>query len=212
MTVLFRFDVTGMKVLRQPATLAISLVVTVVSACDATRAAPIHADQDGQLISTNQRWSASNEQSKLIAGNLTVGQSAGASDTLTFAFANGVTLETRHALLPADDADVRALVDHVQTELGAPAGAFPAFYEVLEERVATSAPQGGLCGGQRTRFLAAAEFVDAAGVRALRIASFQVPTAGTVTLGAAPDRPRIDPTKLLPCFALDYRSPDAGEP
>ncbi len=205
------------------------------SACEAAGQSP-KADPD--IIETSQselhtpgvvrqRWRAANEQAEAIAGSLIIAPSDRESGAVSFAFAHGVTLWARPAMLPIEDEDVRTLVRDTQEWIGAPAGTFPVFYEVTEERVALTAPQGGLCGGMRTRVIAIAEFLDDggsenAGKWALHIVAFHTPprdplapvkfqptqSSGTSGVGGAP-RHRIDPASLRDCFAFDFVQPQA---
>ncbi len=143
------------------------------------------------------QWRAVNEQASAISGNLVVRRTDPRAGEITLAFAHGVTLWARPARLPASDIGVRALLARTRRTLGTPEGVFPALYEVVEERVAMSAPQGGLCGGQRSRYLAIAEFMQEDGNWALRVVSFHVPPKEMRSR-------RIDPSALRDCFAFDF--------
>ena len=207
------------------------------AACDSAQSIPhdssprgaVQAPAPGTHLPFHQRWRATNGQAKQIAGNLTIATVGPGAGAVTFAFANGVTIWATPALLPVDDASVRALVMSVQKSLGAPADVFPSFYSVRDERVALSAPQGGLCGGVRTRLLAVVQFqrepTDGTDTRTLlRVAAFHARTSAasgaparlSLSGGAAPaassPRPeRLDPTALHPCFDFDYER-DAADP
>lgn len=187
-----------------------------ISACNAPANVAVAPDGDDVAPGeARQRWLSANEQAKSVAGNLSIGLTDDASGQLSLAFSHGVTLWVRPALLPEQDAAVRKLVGETQRKLGAPAAVFPQFYEVVEERVAVSAPHGGLCAGLRTRVVAIAEFQDPQENWILRMASFHVPRQGAI-LPQSPslnpslnpgERPRVDPGKLLDCFAFDFVRP-----
>lgn len=205
------------------------------SACDAAGQSPpasrvvmeaSHAEFEAPGL-TRQRWRAANEQAESIAGSVTIAASDRAEDAVSFAFAHGVTLWARPALLPIEDDEVREMVRVAQEQIGAPAGAFPSFFEVMEERVALTAPQGGLCGGVRTRVIAVTEFLDGGGAEdsglwALRIVAFHAPagdplrpvsltlTQSSETGAGRPTRHRINPSNLRDCFSFDFIQSDAG--
>jgi hypothetical protein len=185
------------------------------------RSPPVQQQQESFAPdAARQRWTAANTQAELLAGNLTVARSATTGDELSFAFAHGVTLWARPARLPVDDAQVRALALSVQEKLGAPPDVYPTFFEVTEERVAISAPQGGLCGGLKTRIIAVAEFAENPGNGSgqaetwkLRMTAFHVPplagaTISTDRLGTGASSHRsgapINAERLTDCFSFDY--------
>jgi hypothetical protein len=204
------------------------------SSCEAAgqspKAAPETIETSQSELTTpgvaRQRWRAANEQAEAIAGSLIIAPSDREAGAVSLAFAHGVTLWARPAMLPVEDADVRKLVRDTREWIGAPDDTFPVFYEVMEERVALTAPQGGLCGGMRTRVIAIAEFLDQSGNKgaeqwALHIVAFHTPSgdplapvkflsiqSATAGLGGSPRR-RVDPANLRDCFAFDYVQPQA---
>lgn len=170
-----------------------------LAACEPRDPATPQPDAAELQLAASGRWRASNAQARDLVGNLSIDSVDAARGAITLAFANGVTVWAAPALLPRDDASVRELVDDMRDVLGAPPATFPTLYAVTDERVATSAPAGGLCGGLRTRLVAVATFDDAAGVPQLRLASFHT------GLGAPPPQ-RPESGRLKPCFAFDYEA------
>ncbi|MDX2235207.1 MAG: hypothetical protein NW200_11985 [Hyphomonadaceae bacterium] len=139
------------------------------------------------------RWRAANDQARTIAGNLHVAPPEAGSDIVSLAFGQGITVRARPATLPAEDADVRTRLDQARKLLGAGPADFPTHFTVIQETVAMSAPQGGLCGGLRTRMLAVVGMVDPEGRRLLRLAAFHGPPPGQPMAGELPA-----------CFTYDF--------
>ena len=179
-------------------------VLSLLAACDtaisgAREPAPDEVGEHQAMASPFEIWRPANGQAEAITGNLTSGASDGRS---TFAFAKGVTIWAEPAQLPLNDAEVRALVRDVQQDLGVAADVFPTFFEVREERVAMSAPQGGLCGGMRARWIAMARAPDEGEGESLRLVAYHGSSMEVVTLAAA--RRRLDPARMHLCFAFDF--------
>ena len=92
---------------------------------------------------------------------------------MIFAFASGVTVRAQpYNVVPADS---RSGVggQSFAALLGGDPRVDVWLYRVLNENVTPSAPQGGLCGGLRTRTMAVSEFVDPSGRWVFKIASFR---------------------------------------
>lgn len=181
-----------------------AVALSLLAACDtAISGARDHSpDAAGDSLATAppfEIWRPANGQAEAITGSLTSGASDGRS---TFAFAKGVTIWAEPAQLPFDDAEVRALVQEVQQDLGVAADVFPTFFEVREERVALSAPQGGLCGGMRARWIAMARAPDEGEGESLRLVAYHGSSMEVVTLAAT--RRRLDPARMHRCFAFDF--------
>lgn len=199
-----------------------------LSACDSSRAPAPEASGEftqapDEIEDTDShtfvgRWVAANEQAAAVAGNLTIGDSDRSSGALSFAFAHGVVVWAAPALLPRQDAEIRALLSATQERLGAPPSAFPVFYDVSEERVAMSAPRGGLCGGLRTRMIAVIALPpsptdsETHARRKLRVVAFHTstPSAETSDISKTVGITRIAPTALKDCFTFDYLEADSA--
>lgn len=144
-------------------------------------------------------WDASNAQASAVTGNLSISAEAAPEGAIVLAFANGVTVHASPAASRSATEQVGgSALSSFGDLLGAPDQLRVRLYAVSEERVATSAPHGGLCGGLRTRALAIAEFVDEDEQWALRIASFH----GDV-LSQEAQNPGL-------CFAYDFRVPESA--
>lgn len=135
-----------------------------------TRVDTVPQEEPGVARST---WRAVNETARATTGNLRVSIESVRGGPVIFAFADGVTLRAQPiAQTPADN---RSGVGG--QSLAAVVGGDPrvdAFiYRVEQETVAQSAAHGGLCGPDRTRYMAVSEFVDSSGRWVFKIASFK---------------------------------------
>ena len=128
--------------------------------------------QEEPAVARSQ-WRAVNEQARAITGNLRVSLEGARGGPVVFAFANGVTVRAQpYGVSPAD---ARSGVggQSFAAVLGGDPRVDVYLYRVLDENVTSSATQGGLCGGERTRNLAVSEFVDGTGRWVFKIASFR---------------------------------------
>ena len=119
------------------------------------------------------QWRAANEQARTVAGNLRVSLQRVRGGPVVFAFANGITVYAQpYNVVPADS---RSGVggQSFAALMGGDPRVEAHLYRVLDETVSASAARGGLCGTERTRFLAVSEFVDASGRWVFKIASFR---------------------------------------
>lgn len=157
-----------------------------------TAAADVDAVAQEEPGAARRFWRSENEQATALAGNVTV--SIDAEDASVFAFADGATLRARAVGVCEGGAPVGS--ETMAGILGAPEPVRINLYEVIEERVSSSALRGGLCGEHPTRILAASEFVDDSEAWVLRVASFQ----GTFT-------PETAGEGLKACFSFDYVQP-----
>jgi hypothetical protein len=118
-------------------------------------------------------WRAVNEITRSVTGNLRVSMDHQRGGPLTFAFATGVTVHAQaYQQVPADR---RSGVggQSLAAVLGGDPRVDAYLYRVRQEIIANSAPLGGLCGEDRTRFMAVSEFVDASGRWVFKIAAFK---------------------------------------
>ena len=118
-------------------------------------------------------WRAVNDVTRGVTGNLRVSMERQRGGPLIFAFATGVTVRAQaYQEVPADRrSDVGG--QSFAAVLGGDPRVDAYLYRVLEETVAQSAPLGGLCGQDRTRFMAVSEFVDASGRWVFKVAAFK---------------------------------------
>lgn len=167
---------------------------------DLTVARTTHAPELLQLVQPG-RWRAANAQATQLVGNVAIREIDASRGEITLAFTHGVTIWARPAPLPGDDAAVRGLLAQMRDALGAPEDVFPTAYAVTDERIAPSAPAGGLCGGVRTRIVALAIFEDESGASVMRLASFHQ--------GFSAPAPGAAAVALKPCFAFDFAGREA---
>lgn len=119
------------------------------------------------------QWRAAGDGARAVTGNLRVSIERNRGGPLIFAFATGVTVRAQpYHVAPADS---RSGVggQSFASLLGGDPRVDVYLYRVLDEQVAGSAPQGGLCGQVRTRYMAVSEFVDSSGRWVFKIASFR---------------------------------------
>ena len=92
---------------------------------------------------------------------------------MVFAFATGVTVRAQ-PYAQVDSADSRSGVggQSYAAVLGGDPRVSAYLYRVQDENV-TSSAQGGLCGQDRTRYLAVSEFVDGSGRWVFKVAAFK---------------------------------------
>lgn len=133
------------------------------------------------------QWRAVNDVARNNTGNLHVSLQAQRGGPVIFAFATGVTVTAQPiADVPADQ---RSGVG--QQSFAAVIGGDPRvdahLYRVVDEQVARSAPQGGLCGSAAVKFLAVSEFVDSSSHWVFRLAAFK----GDRPPGAGADDPQL---------------------
>ncbi len=129
------------------------------------------------------QWRAVGDTARAVTGNLRVSIERTRGGPLIFAFATGVTVRAQpFSVVPAD---TRSSVggQSYAALLGGDPRVDVHLYRVLSENVTPSAPQGGLCGGMRTRIIAVSEFVDSSGRWVFKIASFR----GDGPVGAGED-------------------------
>lgn len=128
--------------------------------------------QEEPAVARSQ-WRAASDTARTISGNLRVSLEGNRGDPVVFAFATGITIRAQpYDVVPADS---RSGVG--SQSLAAVLGGDPRvevhLYRVLTETVTPSAPEGGLCGGRRTRHVAVSEFVDGSGRWVFKVAAFQ---------------------------------------
>jgi len=129
------------------------------------------------------QWRAVGDAARAVTGNLRVSIERNRGGPLIFAFATGVTVRAQpYSVVPADTRSGVGGQSYAAL-LGGDPRVDVHLYRVLSENVTTSAPQGGLCGGMRTRIMAVSEYVDSSGRWVFRIASFR----GDGPVGAGDD-------------------------
>lgn len=119
------------------------------------------------------QWRAVGDTARAVTGNLRVSLERARGGPVIFAFATGVTVRAQpYHVAPADS---RSGVGNQSFAglLGGDPRVDVYLYRVLDENVTSSAPQGGLCGQVRTRYMAVSEFVDASGRWVFKLASFR---------------------------------------
>ena len=134
-----------------------------------------------------QQWRATNDTARNVTGNLHVSLEDQRGGPVIFAFATGVTVRAQPiADVPADQ---RSGVggQSFAAVLGGDPRVDAHLYRVLDEQVAHSAPQGGLCGNVTVKFLAVSEFVDSSSHWVFRVAAFK----GDRPPGAGGDDPQL---------------------
>ncbi|MBS0386412.1 MAG: hypothetical protein JSS00_13815 [Proteobacteria bacterium] len=118
-------------------------------------------------------WRAVNDITRNVTGNLRVSMEHQRGGPLIFAFATGVTVRAQAYEQVAADRRSDVGGQSFAAVLGGDPRVDAYLYRVLDETVARSAPLGGLCGADRTRFMAVSEFVDASGRWVFKIAAFK---------------------------------------
>jgi predicted small lipoprotein YifL len=164
------------------------------------RSAPVTAPEGVAVVATAEpgatrnRWEAQTELSRAVTGNLTASLQSGRGGPLVLAFANGVTLTLERVAdqVGADRTGSGAVT--FSGAIGADPNAAVYIYRVTDERIAQSAPRGGLCESARTTFVALSEFVNRQGNWVFTLAAYR----GTTQPGPAA---ASDP---LPCAAYGY--------
>ncbi len=182
--------------------IAALLVMPALSACnrqdDAASAPEIRAstvvDPEMRVDSVPQeepgvartQWRAANDLARMQTGNLRVSIESVRGGPVVFAFATGVTVRAQMiGVVPADNRSGVGSQSYAAV-LGGDPRVDVFLFRVLDENVASSAAQGGLCGReQRARHLAVSEYVDDDGHWVFKIAAFRSEQAPGVS-GADP--------------------------
>ena len=118
-------------------------------------------------------WRAANDVTRNITGNLHVSIQHQRGGPLVFAFASGITVEAQAYAEVAADSRSGVGGQSFAAVLNGDPRVDAYLYRVQQEVVTPSAPMGGLCGQDRTRFLAVSEFVDASGRWVFKVAAFK---------------------------------------
>jgi hypothetical protein len=140
------------------------------------------------------QWRATNEVARSLTGNLTASLEYGRGGPLILAFANGITMRLERV---GDQMGVDRIGPGTATfasTLSTDPNAGVYVYRVVEERLARSARQGGLCQKDDTRYVAISEFVNRSGDWVFMLAGFK---------GAAPPGPTTETEPQL-CAALGF--------
>jgi hypothetical protein len=128
--------------------------------------------QEEPAVARSQ-WRAASDSARTVSGNLRVSMLDRRGGPVVFAFANGVTIQAQaYSEVPADS---RSGVggQSFAAVLGGDPRVNVYLYRVQAENVTSSASRGGLCGEDRTRFMAVSEFVDSSGRWVFKIAAFK---------------------------------------
>jgi hypothetical protein len=167
-------------------------------------AADANGDFDVEAVATGEpgedrrQWWAENQSTRDITGNLTVSLDGGRGGPLVLAFANGLTLkvervaEKRGADRTGQDNQTFAAA------LGGDPNAGVYVYQIKQEEIDDSAPNGGLCRQSRTTHVAISEFVNRSGEWAFRVAAFR-------GAGAPGDSSADAPSVFCSAFAYRLR-------
>lgn len=119
------------------------------------------------------RWAAGTDLARTVTGNLTTSLESGRGGPLIMAFANGLTLR------------LERIAEHVGADrtgsggatfaatLGADPNAGVYIYRVADERIYSTAPQGGVCQRDAAKFVALSEFVNRNGDWTFVFAAFR---------------------------------------
>ena len=128
--------------------------------------------QEEPAVARSQ-WRAASDVTRNVTGNLRVSMERQRGGPLIFAFATGVTV--RAQVYHEAPAGTRSGVggQSLAAVLSGDPRVDAYLYRVLQETVTPSAPLGGLCGQERTRFLAVSEFVDPSGRWVFKVAAFK---------------------------------------
>jgi outer membrane murein-binding lipoprotein Lpp len=128
--------------------------------------------QEEPAVARSQ-WRAASDTARRVSGNLRVSLLDRRGGPVVFAFANGITIQAQpYQEVPADS---RSGVggQSFAAVLGGDPRVSTYLYRVQSETVTNSASQGGLCGQERTRYMAVSEFVDGSGRWVFKIAAFR---------------------------------------
>jgi hypothetical protein len=128
--------------------------------------------QEEPAVARSQ-WEAVNENARNVTGNLRVSFRGVRGGPLTFAFANGITIEAQgYEVSPADS---RSGVggQSFAAVVGGDPRVSAHLYRVVNENVLRTATRGGLCGEYVTRHMAVSEFVDGSGRWVFKLAAFR---------------------------------------
>ena len=164
------------------------------------RSAPVTSPEGVAVVATAEpgatrnRWTAQTELAHTITGTLTASLEAGRGGPLVLAFANGITMRLERIAdqVGADRTGSGGIT--FSSTLGADPNAGVFIYRVTDETIAQIAPNGGLCQGAKTSFVAVSEFVNRQGDWVFTIAAYR----GTAQPGpGAPSDP-------LFCAAYGY--------
>jgi hypothetical protein len=118
-------------------------------------------------------WRSASDTARSVSGNLRVSLVGSRGGPVVFAFANGITIQAQpYQVVPANSRSGVGGQSYAAVIGGDPrVNAW--LFRVQAENVTASAAQGGLCGAERTRYLAVSEFVDASGRWVFKIAAFR---------------------------------------
>jgi hypothetical protein len=140
------------------------------------------------------QWRASSELARSLGGNMSASLERGRGGPLVLAFADGITLRLER-VGDHQGADRTGLGSSTfASSLSTDPNAGVYVYRVLDEKLASSARQGGLCLKEGTTHVAISEFVNRAGEWVLALASFK---------GQTPPGPQADVDPNL-CGAFGY--------
>lgn len=120
-----------------------------------------------------QQWRAANDAARSVAGNLRVSIQAVRGGPVTFAFANGVTVDAQPINVMPSNQRSGVGAQSFAALLGGDPRVNVHLYRVRNENVTRAASAGGLCGAEPTRHLAVSEFVDSGGRWVFKIAAFR---------------------------------------
>lgn len=119
------------------------------------------------------RWRIANEAARSVTGNLQVSLVDRRGGPLVFAFANGITTRAQPiAVQPASNRSGVTGRNFAQV-LGGDSRVPAHLYRVMDETVAATAANGGLCGPNRATHLVVSEFVDSRGRWVFKLAAFK---------------------------------------
>lgn len=128
--------------------------------------------QEEPAVARSQ-WRAASDTARSVSGNLRVSLVGPRGGPVVFAFANGITIQAQpYQVVPANSRSGVGGQSYAAV-IGGDPRVSAWLFRVQAENVSSSAVQGGLCGTERTRFLAVSEFVDAAGRWVFKIAAFR---------------------------------------
>jgi hypothetical protein len=127
--------------------------------------------QEEPAVARSQ-WRAASDTARSVTGNLRVSLLERRGGPVVFAFATGITVRAQpYAQVDSDSRSGVGGQSYAAVLGGDPrVGAY--LYRVQDENV-TSSARGGMCGEERTRYLAVSEFVDGSGRWVFKIAAFK---------------------------------------
>jgi hypothetical protein len=142
------------------------------------------------------QWDAADNATRAKTGNLTASVE-GRGGPLMLAFANGITVQGERDIRVAASEAVGPGPANFAALMGANPDAGVFLYRVTGEDIANVAQSGGLCGGEKTSYVAVSEYVGPDGEWVFHVAAFRGNVMPGPTATSAP----------IVCAAYHYDAP-----